>query len=267
VISFIKWSGSKRSQSKVITSEIRSVNFKTYYEPFVGGGSIYGSLKPKKATISDAYKPLVDLWILLRDDPEVVISTYKKNWLKLQSQGHTYFTEVRTRFNKDKDPLDLLFLSRTCVNGLIRFNKKGEFNNTLHHSRPGMHPDRFEKIAMEWSEILVNTSIGRADYRKATASAVKGDLIYLDPPYFNNKDRYLENIDHELFVDYLRDLNSRSIKFVLSYDGFSESKAYTHNIPSEIYKRKLNVKSGLSAFKKVQDKKSDLVHESLYLNF
>ncbi|HEX8763276.1 MAG TPA: Dam family site-specific DNA-(adenine-N6)-methyltransferase [Candidatus Saccharimonadales bacterium] len=267
MMSFVKWSGSKRSQAKSIVEEISKIDFDTYYEPFLGSGAVLGRLKPKKAVCSDIYEPLIELWKLIRDNPEKVVSNYTKQWEKLQEIGHLYFYEVRDRFNAKKNPLDLLFLSRTCVNGLIRFNKAGQFNNALHHSRKGMAPKKLEAIINEWSKLLKYYDIEQGDYRELTASATKNDLVYLDPPYFNNKNRYLENIDHAKFIEYLEKLNQKGVKFVLSYDGHSESKTYAHLIPPHLYKRKIMLHSGLSAFRKVQDKTKDTVHESLYINF
>lgn len=267
MMSFIKWSGSKRSQAKDIVEEILKIEFDKYYEPFLGSGAILGELKPNNAVISDIYAPLIELWKAIRDNPHKVADTYREQWQNLQDKGHLYFYEVRDKFNKTHDPEDLLFLSRTCVNGLIRFNSKGEFNNALHHSRKGMTPDKLEKLIHEWSRMIANYTIVQGDYREATKQATSQDIVYLDPPYFNNKNRYLENIDHKEFIQYLNELNKRSIRFVLSYDGHSESKVYAHDIPKDLYKRKLILHSGLSAFRKVQDKTKDTVHESLYLNF
>lgn len=267
MMSFIKWSGSKRSQAKSIVEEIRKIKFETYYEPFLGSGAVVGELKPGKAVLSDIYEPLVKLWNEIQDCPLEVAQTYSKQWHELQDIGYLYFNEVRDNFNTVHDPRELLFLSRTCVNGLIRFNGKGEFNNAYHHSRKGMAPDRLSAIISEWHTLIKDYSVKHGDYREITKNAASKDIIYLDPPYFNNKNRYLENIDHQKFVEYLEELNNRSVKFVLSYDGHSESKIYEHVIPPNLYKRKLMLNSGLSAFRKVQDKTKDSVHESLYINF
>jgi len=165
VISFIKWSGSKRSQAKMIVKEIKKNQFATYYEPFLGSGAILGELNPSRAIGGDIYGPLIGLWLDIRDSPDEVVKNYRLQWQKLQDQGHTYFYEVRNRFNKNHDPRDLLFLSRTCVNGLIRFNAKGEFNNSLHHSRKGMNPDTLEKIITRWSEVIQHDEFLCGDYR------------------------------------------------------------------------------------------------------
>jgi DNA adenine methylase len=267
VISFIKWSGSKRSQAKAIVAAINEIKFHTYFEPFIGSGAILGELSPEHAVGGDIYSPLINLWKEIRDNPAQIAADYQSQWEMLQDRGHLYFYEVRDRFNKYQSPYDLLFLSRTCVNGLIRFNAKGEFNNSLHHSRKGMNPKTLEKIVYDWSKRIQGHEFINGDYRETTRNATENDLVYLDPPYFNNKNRYLENIEYEKFIDYLRDLNQRSVKFILSYDGHTDTKVYTHHIPEDLYKRKILLSSGLSAFRKTQDKASDMVYESLYINF
>ncbi len=161
----------------------------------------------------------------------------------------------------------MFFLSRTCVNGLIRFNAKGEFNNSLHHSRPGINPDRLKPIVDSWSERIQGVEFLNADYRITIADASKGDFVYLDPPYLNTKGRYYGGIEFSEFLSCLEDLNMRGVKYALSFDGYRGDKDYSAPIPKELYKRKEMLASGNSAFKKVQDKISEQVYESLYLNY
>lgn len=263
---FIKWSGGKQSQTQQIVSYLPK-NFNTYYEPFLGGGAMLGYLQPKKAICGDINQPLIMLWELIKQKPDLVIKKYKKNWSNLQKSGHRFFYKKRGGFNRRKSPDDLLFLSRTCVNGLIRYNRDGEFNNSFHYTRKGMHPDRLTRVILKWSAIIKNHQFFAADYRKTTKRAREGDFIYLDPPYFNTRGRYFGNINFGDFVDYLSELNSRGIKFALSYDGMRADKKYPVNMPKNIYKRHVLIHSGNSTFRKVQDKKIEKVHESLYLNY
>lgn len=266
LLPFIKWSGSKQSQAKFIASNVPD-NFNTYYEPFLGSGAVLGWLRPQKAVCADINQPLVDLWKLIQKEPDVVIYEYEKNWGKLQKEGYTFFYKIRNRFNRDRSPHHLLFLSRTCVNGLIRYNKQGEFNNSLHYTRRGINPDRLKKIVLDWSSRIQNCNFISKDYRHTTKKARKGDFVYLDPPYFNTKGRYFGTIDFEKFLDYLKDLNKRKINFALSYDGMRAEKNYIVKIPKDLYKRHLLLSSGNSTFRKVQDKQVEKVFESLYLNY
>lgn len=262
----IKWSGSKRSQSQIISSFFPH-SFGTYFEPFVGGGSILYAINPEKSVCGDICKPLIDLWIEIRDDPQSLAESYKERWTRLQTEGYTAYYAIRDEFNATKSPYDLLFLSRTCVNGLIRFNDKGEFNNSLHYSRPGIKPESLRDIIFDWSLRIQGAQFITDDYTNTTAMAKAGDVVYLDPPYFHTRGRYFGTIDFDRFLEYLEDLNARGIKYLLSLDGIRGQEDYTVDLPKGLYKRHEFIPSGNSTFKKVIDKETEKVLESLYLNY
>lgn len=225
------------------------------------------AINPPNAVCGDICTPLIDLWTEIKNDPEGLSEEYRKRWIRLQEEGYHVYYEIRDTFNRDQLPADLMFLSRTCVNGLIRFNANGEFNNSLHHTRPGIAPDRLHKIIMDWSEHVQTTTFISGDYKKTTENAKEGDLIYLDPPYFHTKGRYYGTIDYNAFLTYLEDLNRRKVKYMLSFDGVRGKEDYTVDLPKELYKRHEMIPSGNSSFKKVMDKQSMQVLESLYLNW
>lgn len=262
----IKWSGSKRSQSAIIKSYFPQ-KFETYYEPFLGGGSMLYAINPTKSICGDVCIPLINLWKEIRDNPIELADSYSSRWTRLQEEGYTAYYDIRDNFNRYKSPYDLLFLSRTCVNGLIRFNEKGEFNNSLHYSRPGINPNTLKSIILDWSSHIQGTDFFSNDYVATTESAKSGDIVYLDPPYFHTKGRYFGTIDYDRFLCFLEDLNKRNIKFILSFDGIRGNENYTVDIPKELYKRHEFILSGNSTFKKVIDKETEKVLESLYLNF
>lgn len=261
----IKWSGSKRSQAQDIIKQFGE--YHCYYEPFLGGGSVMYALNPPCAICGDICEPLIGFWKMVQESPGEVIKYYSDEWCRLQNEGYEVFYDIRSRFNSNKSPLDLLFLSRTCVNGLIRFNTKGDFNNSFHHTRKGIDPKRFEKIVMDWNKRILNVQFISGDYRETTQTATKKDLIYLDPPYENTKGRYYGTINYEEFYKYLEELNIKGVRFALSFDGIRGNKAYETNIPKELYKKKFMISSGNSSFKKVMDKRSEQVYEALYLNW
>lgn len=105
------------------------------------------------------------------------------------------------------------------------------------------------------------------DYTITTETAKEGDLIYLDPPYFHTKGRYYGTIDFDVFLAYLENLNSKGIKYMLSFDGIRGEDDFTIKLPKGLYKRHEFIPSGNSSFKKVMDKESIQVLESLYLNW
>lgn len=262
----IKWSGSKRTQADKI-KEYMPEYFETYFEPFLGGGSMLYAIQPKKAICGDICIPLIELWNKIKNNPQEISDEYRKRWELLQNEGYEVYYKIRENFNLKNNPEDLLFLTRTCVNGLIRFNSEGHFNNSLHHTRPGISPNTLEKIIFDWSNKIKNVEFKASDYIETTANAKKGDLVYLDPPYFYTKGRYYGTIDFEKFLEYLDSLNKREIKYMLSFDGTRGNKNFIVNIPKELYKRHILIPSGNSSFKKVIDKENIQVYESLYLNW
>jgi len=265
LLPIIKWSGSKRSQAKTITEFFPQ--YRRYFEPFLGGGSVLIRAQPTEAICGDICKPLIDFWQLIRDNPKKLIKEYSKRWNRLQDEGYMIFYEIRDNYNNNPNPFDLLFLSRTCVNGLIRFNSQGYFNNSLHHTRKGINPKTLEKLIIERSKLIQNYKFVHGEYLETVETATGEDLVYLDPPYYNNRGRYYGKIDFERFFTFLEDLNNRHIRFVLSFDGYRGTKDYTVKIPQKLFKRKFLLDSGNASFKKVMDKKSELVKESIYLNF
>lgn len=262
----IKWSGSKRSQAHNIAKYVPSV-FETYYEPFVGGASVAYVINPKHGICGDICEPLINLWNIIKYNPDKLYTYYEASWSRLQKEGHLVYYEIRDHFNQTQSPYDLLFLSRTCVNGLIRFNNDGKFNNSLHHTRKGINPLTFRKILYEWSERIRNIEFVYGDYKVTTTNATRNDFIYLDPPYFNTRGRYYGTIDYDEFFSYLELLNSKEIKYALSFDGTREKNNYKVAVPKDLYKRHVMIESGLSPFKKVMDKCQENVYESLYLNW
>lgn len=224
-------------------------------------------INPTRGICGDICKPLIDLWNLVKTDPDSLYTYYNDAWIRLQTEGYHVYYEIRDNFNKTQSPYDLLFLSRTCVNGLIRFNKDGKFNNSLHHTRKGIKPLTLKEILSNWSNRIKNIEFKHGDYTITTADVTKDDFVYLDPPYFNTRGRYYGTIDYDIFLSYLEKLNTKGVKYALSFDGKRKDIDYKVDLPKELYKRHMMMDSGNSSFKKVMDKSSEQVFESLYLNW
>jgi len=261
----IKWSGSKRSQADCITKLFP--RYETYFEPFLGGGSVLIHACPERAVCGDICKPLIEFWQKLKDEPISLVEEYTKRWMRMQEEGYLVFYDIRDNFNRKQNPDDLLFLSRTCVNGLIRFNRDGKFNNSLHHTRKGIEPARLERLIFGWHKLIQDYEFVFTEYYNTTKTASCKDFVYLDPPYFNTKGRYYGKIDYASFIEYLDKLNARGVKYLLSFDGMRGQKDFTVDIPKELYKRHYLLDSGNASFKKVMDKSIEKVQESVYLNY
>lgn len=262
----IKWSGSKRKVAPLISQLFPRAS--CYIEPFLGGGALLPYRPCARAIGGDIISELIRLWKLIQSDPKKVMEGYRKRWQRLQTEGHTAFYDLRSQFNEGRDPLDLLFLSRTCVNGLIRFNGGGGFNNSLHHTRRGIHPERFEKLLYQWHEVVKGVTFVSADYRETLSRAKRNDLVFLDPPYLGTRGRYLrEPLDFKGFCQELDRLNRVGAKWVLTFDGEAGERKYTARLPSSLYTIVAMVKTGHSPFSRLMEGQIDNVIESVYLNF
>jgi len=221
------------------------------------------------------------LWRLVRDDPKALTSSYTELWNKLSEEldgvdivkmrrGNgvpRIFYEVRDQFNDNPNPIGLNFLMRTCVNGIVRFNDKGHFNNSFHLSRRGMKPERFAAIVEQWSPVLDGVDFQCRDYREVLSETRAGDFVYLDPPYAGTKQRYSAEFENKDLFEELEKLNRKGVKWALSFDGKRGDNDFTHDVPTEIYTTRLYLHSGNSAVKKVLSGPVERVEETLYLNY
>jgi DNA adenine methylase len=163
----IKWSGSKRVVAEQLAEFFQPA--RTYYEPFVGGGSMMPFSKSNKGKASDIIPELISLWNEIKDNPEKVSVAYAERWKRLQTDGYQVYYEIRDSFNATRDPMDFLFLTRTCLNGMIRYNSAGEFNNSFHLTRPGIAPDRLTQIIRQWHQYIRKFDFLNTDYRECLA--------------------------------------------------------------------------------------------------
>lgn len=270
----IKWSGSKRSQSEEIINRIKDKEYDTYYEPFCGGCSVlfqllHSNKKFKKYICSDINNDLISLWNMIKDNPNKIIEEYIKMWNELnvdddKERKKQYFYMVRDRFNKSKNPCDFMFIMRTTTNGMPRYNKIGEFNNSFHVTRNGIIPSTFAKIVKEWSEVLnkFNVQFIHRSYNEIITT--ENDFVYLDPPYANTKGMYYGTIDYNMLWSWIR---KQECDYMLSFDGKTSSLDITYNVPKDIYSKHEYLENGNSSFRRVIGNSNDeYVSESLYIS-
>lgn len=268
----IKWSGSKRSQAEEILKYFPD-SVETYYEPFCGGASMMRALMEsgkdvKRYVISDINDGLIELWKTVCSDPKAVAGRYGELWNELNKDNdldrkRDYYNMVRDRYNREKDPLDFMFIMRTATNGMPRYNLNGEFNTSLHITRNGMLPERLRKVVFEWNGLLKSNDVEFicCDYRTHTPN--ENDFMYLDPPYANTKGMYYGALDNEELFGYLRGLRCH---YAMSFDGISGKEDNTFAVPEDVYDKHVYIRSGNSSFKRVVGISNDsIVYESLYV--
>jgi DNA adenine methylase len=183
---FLKWAGGKRQLLPILKHHLPP-GFHTYYEPFIGAGALMLALQPRQAVISDLNQDLIACYRVIQKHPEELL-------LQLQTHQNSsdYFYQVRSL---DRSPevfaqLDeiqrasrMIFLNKTCYNGLYRVNRRGEFNAPFGRYR---NPCIVDDAGIKSVHRFLNgrpVKILNTDFELAVAGARAGDLVYFDPPY------------------------------------------------------------------------------------
>ena len=187
---FVKWVGGKSRLVPTLLSYFPD-EFNNYYEPFVGGGALYFSINPSKAFINDLNEVLINAYINIKKRIDEVVDALKIiqneyiNLDNLDAKKEFYLTK-RKLFNQlPNDDFNktilLIFINKTCFNGMYRENSKGEYNIPFgQHDSPTICDEKNLRLV---SGHLKKTTITKFSYDDAIKTAKKGDLVYFDPPY------------------------------------------------------------------------------------
>jgi DNA adenine methylase len=213
---FLKWAGGKRSIIQELIDRLPE-KYETYCEPFLGGGALFFAVRPQSAYLSDVNFHLILTFIAVRDNVDRVISN-----LKIHAAKHSkdYYLEARHRFSREKDPLKvgalLIYLNKTCYNGLYRVNKNGEFNVPIgSYVSPTILDEENLRAA---SKALQEAAIKQHVFWQAPIKAK--NFYYLDPPYHKTYDGYdssrFGDKDHEHLAAYCRLLDKAGCFFMVS---------------------------------------------------
>lgn len=263
----IKWIGSKRLQSPHIIQHF-PLSIKTYYEVFLGGGFMLYALMTsgiavEKVVCNDLNTELVGIWKMVKDDPEALAADYEARWGELGVEMADYYYSVRAEFNRDKDPRKFFFLLRTCRNGLVRYNTKGEFNTSFHQKRQEIKPKKMRAIILEWSGLLkkYDVEFRNGDYQQIQSE--EGDFVYLDPPYATPDDFliYFGMIDYEAMWSWMR---KQPAHYVLSLNGFKGDVDCTIPMPKDVYSEHKLIPNGLSKMDQMMNARIQ-AWDSLYI--
>jgi len=186
---FVKWAGGKR---QLVNTLLRNAprEYTRYIEPFVGGGALYYALRPAEAFLSDINEELINIYTVVRDDVGPLIAELKSHEEKYRAgdpQGYFYSVRNIDReagyagWSSIEKAARLIFLNKTCFNGLFRMNSRKEFNTPFgFYANPTIVD---EENLLACSKALATTEIAAAGFDHVLNIAKKGDFVYFDPPY------------------------------------------------------------------------------------
>jgi DNA adenine methylase len=264
----LKWIGNKQKFAAEIISYFPS-SYGSYYEPFLGSGAVLAALAPERAVAGDVFKPLVEIWQQLHDDFEQIIDWYAERHALIEKMGKKEaYAKVLFNYNDNPNGADLLFLSRTCYGGVVRFRKSdGAMSTPCGPHRP-MPVENFAERAEIWAARTHGAKFVHGDFEKTMRSANSGDLAYFDSPYADSQGIIYgaQGFSVPRLFDVVADLKRRGVYVAVSLDGTKKSGDKTVNlpIPEGLFEREVYVKLGSSMLKRFQltDQNGDAHHVS-----
>ena len=256
---FIKWAGGKTRVVNQIL-EFFPAEFDAYFEPFLGGGSLYFAIAPQKGNLNDMNHALISAYINIRDRCDALISELSRlqeeyYQLPTLETKQTYYYERRNEYNGlslrsiRKSSL-FIFLNKTCFNGMYRENTQGQYNIPFgKHMRPSIC-DVANLLAV--SEVLKQINISCGSYELSLGNAKAGDFIYFDPPYapINPTSKFTQyqaggftDKDQKKLRDLFRELSARGC-YVMQSNSTAESIAELY---SDFYINKITVARSINS--------------------
>jgi DNA adenine methylase len=187
---FLKWAGGKGSLARSLVA-LAPPEYSEYYEPFLGGGALFFALCRRRtgfrAHLSDTNSDLMNAYEVVKEKPVELIRVLLKiqeDYLRSNSMSEYYYEKRDWRPRRRVDlAARLIFLNKTCYNGLYRVNSRGEFNVPFgRYSKPRIvDPENIRAVSRVLHES--NAELQSSDYKKSLSKCKDSDFVYLDPPY------------------------------------------------------------------------------------
>lgn len=224
----------------------------------------------KRFVINDINKPLSRLWEMIIQDPRKLSDQYEAIWKNQLGREMDFFNEVRSEFNQSHREDHFLFLLARCVKAAVRYNSRGEFNQSPDPRRKGMIPTTMRGNLLATSALLKGKiRVFSIDYVELCRKAKTQDVIYMDPPYqgvcTSRDNRYSSSLAYHHFVTALREMNERGMSYIVSYDGRTGDKTYGDPLPDDLDLTLVELEAGRSSQATLLGR-DHMTVESLYLS-
>ncbi len=256
VTPFVKWVGGKRQLMDVVMEAMpKNISNYTYVEPFIGGGAVFFNLQPKNAIINDLNSELINVYNIVKDNLDELILDLKKH--RNESEYFYYIrsldrSEDFAKIGKIQRASRLIYLNKTCYNGLYRVNNAGEFNSPFgRYKNPNIVNEPVLRAVSSYLNSN-NIQIFNGDYDIVLKNLDRNSFVYLDPPYHpisnsSNFTGYVQGgwniFDQARLREACDELTTRGVKFLLSNSasGFIKDQYRNYNISTVKATRLINM--------------------------
>lgn len=254
--SLLKWIGSKQRVAHQIISYF-PVEFGAYYEPFLGSGGVLGTLIPNQAIASDTFEPLIQIWQTLKDSPNILKEWYRVRWERMSKGSKVeVYEQIKASYNKNPNGADLLFLTRSCYGGVVRFRKADGYMSTPCGIHNPISPESFSRRVDEWHKRVTGTTFLHLEFEEAMNLAKPGDLVYCDPPYaYSQAILYgAQSFSLVHLLEVIAKCKKRGVFVALSIDGTKRSGNMICDlpIPDGLFEHEIMIDIGHSMLKRFQ---------------
>ena len=220
----IKIQGIKTKIVPFIKENLLLAQDSMWIEPFMGSGVVGFNVAPKNAVFADINPHIIEFYNQIKSGQitsYIIRQFLEEEGSKLVQKDGLYYYEVRERFNQNHNPLDFLFLNRSCFNGMIRFNKKLAFNVPYGHKPQRFSKAYITKITNQVTHIeelfrYNNWSFICQSFEETIKLANEKAFIYCDPPYIGRHVDYYDSWDVQSEMDLCKVLVSSNARFMLS---------------------------------------------------
>ena len=249
---FLKWLGGKRQLLTELVGAVQAVGtFRHYYEPFLGGGALFFALARMeylhhRGNLSDRNPNLIDSFIGVRDHLDEVLEILKYHQLR-HSEEHYYAVRANVPCDLPTRAARIIYLNKTCFNGLYRENSRGQFNVPMGRYK---NPTICDEVNLRSASLsLRSAQLSIRSFEEASYLAKEGDLVYFDPPYLpisstSDFTSYFRIgfglMDHERLAETCRALATSGVHVIVSNSYTEETcKMYDDFFIYEVFANRL----------------------------
>ena len=259
----IKYVGNKSKFAELIGSCFPS-DFDTYFEPFFGSGAVFGALKPNFSVAVDIHKPLIDMWELVKRKPSELLEYYTYRWEQYSISDESkreIYKQVVASYNSNPNPLDFLFISRSCYGGVLRYRKQDGFLSTPVGVHKAINPLSFQKRLDIWHRLVQSTDFVCGDFSDISSLVTNRSIVYCDPPYIDTQKILYGAQDFQFtrLINNIEKWKEVGAFVALSIDGskFSGDKKIPISCSKSLFEEEVEVDLGGSMLKRFQLRNSD----------